>query len=118
MKRVPSLANSIGTFSFWGGFEAGISSTGSPEIPTFKFAVRTWDRCPIIPVFQRKGLVEPLGSLQLSGLDMLVSGQTCQTMWDLGDSDAIFCPCDHLSQCEGRLRVYTGVLGATLVDRF
>jgi hypothetical protein len=29
MKKVPSQAKGIGTFSFWGGFEAGIQSTGS-----------------------------------------------------------------------------------------
>jgi hypothetical protein len=29
MKKVPSQAKGIGTFSFWDGFEAGIQSTGS-----------------------------------------------------------------------------------------
>jgi hypothetical protein len=34
MKKVPSQAKGIGTFSFWGDFEAGIQSTGSlPDSP-------------------------------------------------------------------------------------
>jgi hypothetical protein len=28
VKKAPSPENGIGTFSFWGGFEAGIQSTG------------------------------------------------------------------------------------------
>jgi hypothetical protein len=39
MKKVPSMAKGIGTFSFWGGFEARIQSTGSLPDPHLHFRI-------------------------------------------------------------------------------
>jgi hypothetical protein len=41
MKKVPSQAKGIGTFSFWGGFEAGIQSTGS--LPDMAFTNQRYE---------------------------------------------------------------------------
>jgi len=44
MKKVPSQAKGIGTFSFWDGFEAGIQSTGSLPGLHAHFALECDDR--------------------------------------------------------------------------